>query len=163
MVMMNIKLVQRGVNSKLNGIGPVPLTQTPDSHAVLAESVEDGAHGIESEVVFGEEVGLDLLQFVAVEVDESAALLAFAVEADFCFGVLLRADVFKTGRAASVDDVFVDDAFVDEALELPVDGGLADGDAVKLEILVDVGGGEVHAGDGFEILEQDGTLLCFIF
>ena len=26
MVMMNIKLVQRGVNSKLNGIGPVPLT-----------------------------------------------------------------------------------------------------------------------------------------
>ena len=26
MVMMNIKLVQRGVNSKLNGIGPVPMT-----------------------------------------------------------------------------------------------------------------------------------------
>ena len=26
MVMMNIKLVQRGVNSKLNGIGPVPVT-----------------------------------------------------------------------------------------------------------------------------------------
>ena len=139
------------------------MKESGESHAVLAESVEDGAHGIESEVVFGEEVGLDFLQLVAVEVDKSAALLAFAVEADFGLDMFILPDVLKTGRAASVDDVFVDDAFVDEALELPVDGGLADGDAVKLEILVNVCGGEVHAGDGFEVLEQDGTLFGFIF
>ena len=132
-------------------------------HAVFAESVEDGAHGIKFEVVLGEEVGLNLLELVAGEVDEPAALLTFAVKADFGLNMVVRLDVFKAGGAAAVDDVFIENAFVDKALELSVDGGLADGDAMELEVFVDVGGGEVAAGDGLEILEQDGALARSVF
>ena len=57
MVMMNIKLVQRGVNSKLNGIGPVPVTHPEKAARGRAPCRYGGFRMVGSVFLVGEQRG----------------------------------------------------------------------------------------------------------
>ena len=95
-----------------------------------------------------------IYELVAVQVDQRAAALAFAVETRVRAFAGGFADVLEAGRAVGVDDVFVEEALRNEVFELPVDGRLADRHALLPEVRAYVRSGCVVAGRARQVLEQ---------
>ena len=77
--------------------------------------------------MFFEEVAADLIQLLAVKVEEFAALLTLQVEAGLAWRMAVFSNVFETCRAVGIYQVFVQDAFIHKAFQLTVYRGLADG------------------------------------
>jgi len=107
-------------------------------------------------------MSLQLLDFIAAQVDQLPALFAFAVKAALGIGMAVSADIFKTGGAVYIYDVFVYETFVDETFEPAVDRGLPDRRSLLPEIFAHIAGGNVNAPDGLEITKQQFPLLCLV-
>ncbi len=108
-----------------------------------------------------QQMGLDVVQRLALEVNQGAALLATAVEAERG-ALLLPVDIFKMCAAALREIIFVHQAAVHHLLQLAVDGGHADFFALIAEVGDNVGGGNVAAAGGAEVGEKLLALLGLI-
>ena len=102
-------------------------------------------------------------KFLAVEVDERAAALAFAMEAGVDALARRLRDIFEAGGAVRVDEIFVDDALGDEVFQLPVHGRLPDRHALLPAVGAHIRGGHMPAGKTREICNQDIALPCLVF
>ena len=134
--------------------------------AVLAgftDPVKNGPVWVQRKMMLLQQMGLDINQVIAVQVDQSAAADAFAVEADLFSAVAAFFHEFKAGGITGGEGVFVQEPFTDKLFQLAVNGGLADGFSPGLEIVADVRGSEVFAGNGFEIGDQALPLPGFVF
>ena len=92
--------------------------------ALIADAVKYRSQRIQLEAMLFEEVTADLVQFLTVEMEEFAALLALQVEACFSGSMTVLPHVFKASGAVTVDYVFIDDPLVHQTLKPAIDRGL---------------------------------------
>ena len=85
------------------------------------------------------------------------------MKADLCLLMAVRAHIFKTGRAVSVNDILINDPLIYQALQLAVHRRLADLGTLCLEVFAYVACRNMHSRYRFQIAKQDLPLLCFIF
>jgi len=106
---------------------------------------------------------LQSLKVLTVQVNQPAAFLAFAMEAQLRIAMAFGPHIFKAGRAVAVDYVFVDNALVHQIFQLAINRGLADGRTLGPKIVAYVTGSNVNAPDGFKVTYQPFGLFCLIF
>lgn len=92
--------------------------------ALIADAVKYRSQRIQLEAMLFEKVTADLVQFLTVEMEEFAALLALQVEACFSGSMTVLPHVFKASGAVTVDYVFIDDPLVHQTLKPAIDRGL---------------------------------------
>jgi hypothetical protein len=107
------------------------------------------------------EMPLDLLQLIALHMDQLSALFTFAVKADIRLDMAFLPHVFKAGRAGCINDIFIDYPFIHEVFQLTVNSGLPDILALGLKILTYIICGNM-TGSLFQISQERIPLFCFI-
>ena len=108
--------------------------------ALVALTVKNRSHRIDVEPVFLAHMVVDLVQLVAMYMDQLAARFAFEMKT--WGGVILDmgADIFETGGVGLVQKVLVDQPFIDHPFEMTVNGGNTDRHAELPEMVMDVAG-----------------------
>lgn len=101
-------------------------------------------------------------QFRTAHMDEFAAVFAFAVKIRLRAVPLLSSDVFETGGAVGIDDVFVDDAFFDHVFKLTVYRRRTDRFAVRFKIRANRMYRDMRIFHRFQKGKQFFVLFCFV-
>jgi len=86
---------------------------------------------------------LDLLDFIAVQMDQLSAFFTFAVVANLEFCVGVRPYIFKTGGRVGIYYVLINEAFINQAFQLSVYCRLTDVLSLLLAVLAYIGGRDV--------------------
>jgi hypothetical protein len=83
---------------------------------------------------------LDLLNFIAVQMNQLPTFFAFAMVANLGFCMGIRSHIFKTGGRIGIYYVLINEAFVYQAFQLSVYRRLTDVLALLLAVFAYVGG-----------------------
>lgn len=127
--------------------------------AVRADPVEDRSHGIDGKTVCRIDMLLDPHQFVAVEMDQPAAVFAFTVET-VNGAALMQSDELITGGVGSSDGIFSHHSLFHQLIQVAVNGRHAHIPAHSPEIIMDLGCRQMGPFPLHQILRQLFLLFC---
>jgi len=129
--------------------------------AFLADPIENGSSRIKQEMMFRGKMIAQLRDLIAMKMDQSAALFAFAVIAVFTAVSPDRVSaVFKTGRRIGIDDIFIDNPLIHKPFQLSVDGGCRNRASLFTEMIADILRRDMAALHAFQIIRDFFEMLC---
>ena len=118
--------------------------------ALAANSVEYRPQRIHFKPMVLQHVLSQMSDFAALYMEQLAAFFTFAVVAARRFAVILSADIFKTGAAASFDDVFCNHALLYHALQMTIHRRHSHCDAFLFEMVANIIDRNMATRDGFQ-------------
>jgi hypothetical protein len=137
---------------------------TSAGQTILAGSVENSFKQVDLEIVAAEEMLFDLIQYIAVRMDEIAADFALQMKMIPAFYLVY---VLVTGALAVTQDVFADLPPGRQVFKVPVNGGLPDGVFGILKMAHYLVDRNMGASEGLHVIEDalslPGVIFCRTF
>ena len=95
-------------------------------------------------------VSAQAFNLITLNMNQFSTFFTFAVVAARRFAVILSADIFKTGAAASFDDVFCNHALLYHALQMTIHRRHSHCDAFLFEMVANIIDRNMATRDGFQ-------------